>query len=474
MKPGRMVMLVIGTLLAMLGLSLVIAAGTLGSAWARQQQDGYLTVPVERYAVNSYALTTMRADIAAETLPLPARMDQLVSLVLRGQNADPAKPVFLGVARQADVDRYLAGTARSVLDHVQFDPFQARYREIAGSRAPEPPGQQTFWASSSTGTGRHELPLNLRPGNWVVVVMNADASRPLLVDLQAGARSELLGPLALGLLTGGLAMLVVGVPLLLAGAAGLGRLIPAGTGPAAATAPYPARLSGTLDPELSRGLWLVKWLLAVPHYIVLAILWFAFVVATIASGVAILFTGRYPRNLFNFNVGVLRWQWRVAFYAFAALGTDRYPPFTLARTDYPADFDVDYPQRLNNWLVLVKPWLLAVPHLLIVSVLTGSAGLWWARGNGGNWGAGIGLLGLLVFIAGVVLLFTGRYRPDLFALVMGLNRWIYRVYAYVGLMRDEYPPFRLDQGPADPGAAGAGPGTGTGSAAYGQPPSTPR
>ena len=234
---------------------------------------------------------------------------------------------------------------------------------------------------------------------------------------------------------------------------------PAGGQPAWAGAPpggvgraYPARLSGYLDPNLSRWLWLVKWLLAIPHFIILFFLWFAFVVTTIVAGFAILFTGRYPRSLFNFNVGVIRWNWRVAFYSYSALGTDIYPPFTLARTDYPADFDVDYPERLSHGLVLVKSWLLAIPHLLIIGVLTGTARTWTMRD--GNWvqeGMGVSLIGLLVFIAGVILLFTGRYWQGLFDLLLGLNRWIYRVITYVSLMRDEYPPFHLDMGPRDPG-----------------------
>jgi hypothetical protein len=223
-------------------------------------------------------------------------------------------------------------------------------------------------------------------------------------------------------------------------------------------APYPVHLTGELDPNLSRGLWLVKWFLAIPHFIVLAFLWLAFVVTTVVAGIAILFTGRYPRPLFDFNVGVMRWNWRVGFYALSAIGTDRYPPFTLARADYPADFDVDYPEHLAHGLVLVKSWLLAIPHLIIVGLFTGNLPYWWSTRDHWNSGyqstAGISLLGLLVCVAGFSLLFTRRYPLSLFDLTLGVNRWVYRVTAYVALMRDEYPPFRLEQGAHEGDVAG--------------------
>jgi hypothetical protein len=176
-------------------------------------------------------------------------------------------------------------------------------------------------------------------------------------------------------------------------------------------------------------------------------------VVTIVAGFAILFTGRYPRSLFNFNVGVLRWGWRVAFYTYGALGTDRYPPFTLARTDYPADFEVDYPERLSRGLVLVKWWLLALPHFVIIAALTGTSTMRWSDpGTPGiryETGTGFSLFGFLVLVAAVILLFSGRYQRPLFDLLMGFNRWIYRVITYAALMRDEYPPFRLDQGASE-------------------------
>jgi hypothetical protein len=216
---------------------------------------------------------------------------------------------------------------------------------------------------------------------------------------------------------------------------------------------YPLQIEGRLDDDLSRWRWLVKPVLAIPHYVVLAVLWVAFTLVNVAVVLpAILVTGRHPRAIFAFKAGVLRWSWRVAFYSHSALGTDRYPPFTLADVpDYPARLDVAYPQELSRGLALVKWWLLALPHYLVVGVFAGGA---WAGLNaadeGSAWTSGIGLIGLLVLIAGVVLLFTGRYPKAIFDFVLGMNRWVFRVVAYTSLMTDAYPPFRLDMGGQEP------------------------
>src|SRR6201981_2064475 len=89
---------------------------------------------------------------------------------------------------------------------------------------------------------------------------------------------------------------------------------------------YPVQVRARLDEPLSRWLWLVKWLLAIPHFIVLFFLWITFAVVTVIAFFAILFTARYPRPLFSFNLGVLRWSWRVGYYTYSALGAHPHPP----------------------------------------------------------------------------------------------------------------------------------------------------
>ena len=286
-------------------------------------------------------------------------------------------------------------------------------------------------------SGDDELVWDVETGDWTAVVMRADGTAGVQATIAAGVRIGWLGPLAVTTLIAGVAILAAGIWTIVAAARSV-------TSPTTATTfadrTYPLRLDARLDQPLSRWQWLVKWILAIPHVLILVPLWIALIVTTVIAFFAILVTGRYPRSLFDFAVGVLRWTWRVAFYAFSAVGTDRYPPFSLAPDEhYPAGLDVVPPDRLSRRLVLVKSWLLAIPHLLVLAVLTG--------GIGAHVG---GAATALVLVAAFVLLVSGTYPLALFDVIIGCNRWAYRVLAYVLLMTDEYPPFRFDAGGSEP------------------------
>ncbi len=198
---------------------------------------------------------------------------------------------------------------------------------------------------------------------------------------------------------------------------------------------YPVDIRGDLSAPPARGWWLIKWLLAIPHYFVLFFLGIAFIFVSIIAFFSILFTAKYPKGLFKFNTGVIRWSWRVAFYSYSALATDKYPPFSLEPDkNYPADITIPYPEKLSRGLVLVKWWLLAIPHYIILGTVSGNS---WGKG-------GSNIIVVLAIFAAIYILFTGKpYPKDIFKLVIGFNRWVYRVQAYTSLMTDEYPPFRL-------------------------------
>ena len=208
------------------------------------------------------------------------------------------------------------------------------------------------------------------------------------------------------------------------------------------------RLEGRMEKPVSRWLWLVKWALLIPHFIVLAFLLLGLILATIAAFIALLFTGKYPRRLFDYNVGVLRWVWRVSFYGYSALATDDYPPFTLGDAPaYPARLEIDYPESQRRGLPLIGRWILGFPQYALAVLFAGSG-----VGLVSHYRAGGGVLHVLVFVVAMLLLFVGRYPNDLFDLVLGFNRWVFRVAAYALFLRPEYPPFRFDPGPNEPAA----------------------
>ncbi|MFB3098759.1 MAG: DUF4389 domain-containing protein [Acidimicrobiia bacterium] len=461
MSPGRIAAIVIGVLLAVPALGFLVGGAALTVGYAIEGAgDGYFDVTLERLSTPTAAITTGEADLRADPGPPDQVLDFIdFSVRIQATAIDQSSALFIGIGPEADVEAYLSGVARDEIRDVESD-GDIKYRGIAGTASPAPPAEQGFWVASASGVGTQELIWDFSEGTWAAVLMNADASPGILAEVTVGVRSGALLAVAIGMLVIGGLLLAGAVAIIVLAARGRAEEeVPAEEVPGAEKPPQvsaePIRVEASIDSPLSQWLWLVKWFLAIPHFILLIFLWIAFSLLTVISGVVILFTGRYPKGIFEFNVGVLRWTWRVLFYAGqGGLGTDRYPPFTTDRVDdYPATLDVVYPDELSRGLVLVKWWLLAIPHYLVVAFLVGGGPGWWW---GDAWWSGTelwsgGLVALLVLIAAVILLFTGRYPRPLFDLIIGLNRWVFRVIAYASLMTDRYPPFRLDQGGQEPG-----------------------
>jgi Domain of unknown function (DUF4389) len=476
LSAGRIVALILGTILALTGIGSLLGAGALGWVNATQRDSqGYFSTSTQRFTTPTAALTSDRIDFRTDTGPSDwfVKNDNVAQVRIRAKSE---RTVFIGIASQADVDRYLSGVAHDEVTNVRYRPFAASYRRSPGTLQPKAPGSETFWVAKTVGDGTQTLTWAPTNGVWAVVVMNADATPGVSPAITLGLRISFIGWI-IGVLGGvGGVALILGTALITIGAVrgthsrGTVPASPTGNSLAANSSgglstvgnaldhnthrSTPVWLEGHLEEPLSRGLWIIKWILLIPHVILLVFLWIAFGVLTFVAGIAILFTGRYPRSLFDFNVGVLRWSWRVQFYGPSAFGTDTYPPFTLERVEYPATLEIQYPERLSRGLVLIKWWLLAIPHLIIIAVF--SSGWSWNRNSSnGFWratqlGYPGGLIGICAIVAGIVLLFRGTYPRGLFDFILGMNRWVYRVIAYVALMTDDYPPFHFDGGPREP------------------------
>ena len=194
---------------------------------------------------------------------------------------------------------------------------------------------------------------------------------------------------------------------------------PAGVDPEVAA--YPLQVDIQRQEEYSRFMPLIKWLLAIPHFIVLTLLGIGALVAIIVAFFAILITGRYPRGLFDYISGVYRWAWRVSAYTY--LMVDPYPPFSLASDpSYPATYEVTYPEEgVARWRPLLH-WLLIIPYHLVATVL-------------------VYLSFLMVFFGFFTILFTKRFPAGIFNIALVGMRWTMRANAYHSWLTTKYPPF---------------------------------
>jgi hypothetical protein len=184
--------------------------------------------------------------------------------------------------------------------------------------------------------------------------------------------------------------------------------------------PYPAGLEVSYPAELNRWLPLVKWLLVIPHFVVLTFVGIAAFFVGVYAFFAVIFTGRWPRGAFDFIVGTVRWFYRVA--AYFHLMVDAYPPFSMADDpSYPVRVNIDYPERIDNWRPLVQ-WILAIPYLFVAGIF------YW-------------ITGVLTVVAFFTVLFTKQIPRGVFEVMMPGFRWNLRGNAYAYFATDRYPPW---------------------------------
>lgn len=201
---GQIALIAVATVLALIGLALAAAGGF--GIWLTTQRDsdGFVMTSSERFATGSYALATRSLEISTDVPSFLYGESWLGTVRVKGESANPGRPLFIGIARRRDVQAYLAGVAHSDVVDINSDPFRASYRPQPGSAPRVPPVRARLWVAKVSGPGTQKLDWKVKSGTWSVVVMRPDGSRGVVADVGAGAKVPALIWVSLGVLLIGL------------------------------------------------------------------------------------------------------------------------------------------------------------------------------------------------------------------------------------------------------------------------------
>jgi hypothetical protein len=218
MRPLRIVSVIFGVLLALAGLVAVASGGfALGLRHFHSGPSGFFTTPSRTVGSNGFALTApdINGQIAAGWERW-ALSQAGATIRVTGSSKLPA-PVFVGIGPTARVSKYLSGVPRDRVTSIDLGAGSVQYDHVNGTALPAPPEEQSFWVAKTAGTGSRTLEWALQEGDWAVVIMNADASAPVVADVTLGARFGVIYPLVAGLTAAGVVLLAIGATLLVVG-----------------------------------------------------------------------------------------------------------------------------------------------------------------------------------------------------------------------------------------------------------------
>jgi len=200
---GRVLLLVFGSIIALIGLGIAAGGGFLLYANGRLKDDqGFFTSRTERFATASVAIATRDLDVG-NAGPL-TDSGRFATIRIRATPADPTRAIFIGIGPVDQVNRYLQGVAHLQLVDLDYSPFKVTYTPVPGRARATPPALQPFWAARVSGRGRQDLVWGVKDGTWSAVLMNATGAPGVDARASVGVKIQHLVPIGVGLLVGGL------------------------------------------------------------------------------------------------------------------------------------------------------------------------------------------------------------------------------------------------------------------------------
>ena len=239
-NTARISLVIIGSLTALLATALVLGGSLALYGEVEKDDNGYLNTSAERFTADTRALATENLDVDLGDGEWVVQPGDLGKVRLEAESRD-GKPLFVGIARTTDVERYLGNVPHTTVRDVEagpFDEFDADYVRHSGQRHPASPEHADIWAASNQGPGRQAVDWEIEDGEWSVVVMNADGSLGVDADISAGANIPFLDELGWTALGSGSFALILGIGLIVLAVRRPGN--PSGTAPIGGAAPAAA------------------------------------------------------------------------------------------------------------------------------------------------------------------------------------------------------------------------------------------